>query len=489
MSTTGKLPRHLEQARLPFTVEFQYLEQGIRVRGEWFPVLKMGWVEGLTLNEFVEEHLQRPQNLKMLLDLWVKLTGRLRETGMAHADLQHGNVLLVPMGGGALGLRLIDYDGMYVPSLAEMNSHEVGHAAYQHPQRLREGIYNAEVDRFSHLVIYGGIRCLIGGQSELWQRFNNGDNLLFRQSDFSHPANSEVFHALWQHKDADARALVGRLILACCQPLADVPWLDEVVSDGQVRPLTQAEEGAVEESLAAREEPVKFEDSEGLVERVVEEVLASRKAPKGVGRSGNAPAAMGAWASRAAWLDQLPGPKTPSSEVGRPGGLAGAHLDDFADVPSLIGELRSPSGSLGGTGVSPVPRSRGEPASAPLKLKPIAAQSIEVGKLLNVATAIENADVWKGRVKHSLGPVGPPEATIDAQTGVFHWTPSEDQPPGTYDVIVSVRGPDGRSDQQRFQVTVTRRLKKAVVDLGGGVSLEMILIPAGGVYDGLARFG
>jgi hypothetical protein len=71
---------------------------------------------------------------------------------MAHADLQHGNVLLVPTG-NALALRLIDYDGMYVPALAGQRSGELGHPAYQHPQRLREGTYNAEVDRFSHLAI------------------------------------------------------------------------------------------------------------------------------------------------------------------------------------------------------------------------------------------------------------------------------------------------------------------------------------------------
>jgi hypothetical protein len=61
---------HLEQSRLPFTVDFQYLERGLRIGGGWYPVLKMRWVEGLTLAEFVEEHLQRPANLRMLLDLW-----------------------------------------------------------------------------------------------------------------------------------------------------------------------------------------------------------------------------------------------------------------------------------------------------------------------------------------------------------------------------------------------------------------------------------
>ena len=76
-----RIAAHLEQARLPFTVDFQYLEQGIRIGGEWFPVLKMRWVEGLTLNRVRRGALDRPGNLKMLLDLWVKLAARLREAG------------------------------------------------------------------------------------------------------------------------------------------------------------------------------------------------------------------------------------------------------------------------------------------------------------------------------------------------------------------------------------------------------------------------
>ena len=52
----------LEAARLPFTVPFVYLERGIQVHGQWFPAVKMEWVEGQTLNRFVEESLEKPQD-------------------------------------------------------------------------------------------------------------------------------------------------------------------------------------------------------------------------------------------------------------------------------------------------------------------------------------------------------------------------------------------------------------------------------------------
>jgi hypothetical protein len=139
----------LEQARLPFMVEFTFLDQGIRVRGAWYPALKMQWVEGLMLNQFVKEHLDQPHVLETLCQVWVRLAGRLREAGIAHGDLQHGNVLLVPgTKAGSLAPRLVDYDGMWVPALAGIPSGEVGHPAYQHPRRLREGIYSRDVDGF-----------------------------------------------------------------------------------------------------------------------------------------------------------------------------------------------------------------------------------------------------------------------------------------------------------------------------------------------------
>ena len=107
---------------------------------------------------------------------------------MAHADLQHGNVILVPgRKDGALAIKLIDYDGMWVPALAGRDSGEVGHANYQHPQRLKEGTYSADVDRFPLLVVATALRGLMVAGRALWDQFDNGDNLLFKESDLRNP--------------------------------------------------------------------------------------------------------------------------------------------------------------------------------------------------------------------------------------------------------------------------------------------------------------
>ena len=246
-----QIAAHVERAQLPFIVQFKYMDRGIRVRGEWYPALKMRWVDGgIRLNEFVERHLDRPRTLGALLKIWQKLAARLHAAKMAHADLQHGNVLLVPRDKKSLVLRLIDYDGMFVPALEGTRSNEVGHPAFQHPQRRREGIYSADVDRFSHLAIYTAIRSLTVGGEGLWKRFNNQENLLFREEDFEKPGSSDLFRTLWELPDNGAHALVGRLALACSKPLAQTPRLDEIANKDD-HPLTTAEKHEVESLLGS----------------------------------------------------------------------------------------------------------------------------------------------------------------------------------------------------------------------------------------------
>jgi WD40 repeat protein len=228
----SEIGKYLHLAKLPFMVDFKYLEQGIRVRGQWYPILKMEWVEGFVLNAFVRDNLDRKPVLQALGQIWLRMARRLRESYIAHCDLQHGNVMFVPGSTAkSLAIRLIDYDGMCVPSLAGTKSGEIGHPAYQHPERLRTGAYNQEVDRFSLLSIAAALRCLAVGGRSLWERYDNGDNLLFRQADFQSPGDSSLFRELLTIDDAQARLLVQELARACQGPLDAVPLLTDLLPE------------------------------------------------------------------------------------------------------------------------------------------------------------------------------------------------------------------------------------------------------------------
>src|SRR5262249_41366179 len=134
---------HLALFALPFVVRFGYVEEGILVNGGGYPVVEMDWVEGgLTLNAFVGQPTGNPPVLAALAERWLRLAQELRDAGVAHGDLQNGNVLIVPDGDG-FDVRLIDYDGTYVPALAVSPPDEVGHRDYQHPRRQVVGSYGA----------------------------------------------------------------------------------------------------------------------------------------------------------------------------------------------------------------------------------------------------------------------------------------------------------------------------------------------------------
>jgi Tol biopolymer transport system component len=243
---------HLQKANLRFMVDFKFLGKGIRIRGVWYPILKMGWVNGLTLETFVKAHLDRPRTLTALADSWVSVARELRQNGITHADLQHGNVLLIADDQGArVDLRLIDYDGMWLPALAQHRSGEEGHPNYQHPQRARDHIYSAEVDRFSHLVIYAALRCLAAHGRKLWDRFGDDDKMLFGKQDFETPAASAVFQELWRVGNPVVRGVVGNLILASLGPLDRVPLLEDLIGQGAAVRLTMAQEMQVKALLTS----------------------------------------------------------------------------------------------------------------------------------------------------------------------------------------------------------------------------------------------
>ena len=252
----AKLADALAAAGLPFTIGFSFHAEGVRVRGEWYPALKMEWVDGLLLNQVVREQAGNPRALDALGLMWARLCKRLRDAGVAHADLQHGNVLLVPGAKpGTFGLKLIDYDGMYVPALGNTPSGESGHPNFQHPGRAGKAVYSPDLDRFPHLVIATALKGLAVLGPALWERYDTGDNLLFTEDDFRAPAASELVKELWRTGHPELQSLVGQLVLACGKSLPQTPWLDLLAPDGVPVPLSAAHASAVANALGLTAPP------------------------------------------------------------------------------------------------------------------------------------------------------------------------------------------------------------------------------------------
>ena len=195
-------------------VTIAYLPAGVRVDQNWFPITKMPWLDGRPFNRAVEASLGSPSALADLEQRFIALLGDLRKFGLAHGDLQHGNILVDPSG----ALKLVDYDGMFVPDLRAMRASESGDPNYQHPGRTLQ--FDAELDRFAALVIVVALRVLAQAPN-LWRTYNTDDNLLFRRTDFVSPDASALFRDL--RAQPATRDLAERFARVCQSDYALVP--------------------------------------------------------------------------------------------------------------------------------------------------------------------------------------------------------------------------------------------------------------------------
>lgn len=211
---------HLAKAKAPYMTRFHYLRDGIRVKGTGFPMVKMEWVQGVLLDRYVEERLGKPRELAGLRERWRALVRDLERAKIAHGDLQHGNVLV-----RGDDLLLIDYDGMWVPSLTGRKATESGHRAYQHPTR-GEAHFGPWLDRFSALVIYLSLVAL-EEEPKLWEEYNTGDNLIFVREDFQAAGRSPIWGNLAGLGD-EVRRLAGILAAAAARDPKDAPRLEDV---------------------------------------------------------------------------------------------------------------------------------------------------------------------------------------------------------------------------------------------------------------------
>lgn len=183
------ISEYLNKIHLPYMVDFQFLEQGVKIRGKWYPILKMEWIDGDLLNTYIQKNLMNLKAIENLAEKFLTLVANLSKNSIAHGDLHPGNIIVQDG-----NLKLIDYDGMYVPGL-EGPSRELGHRNYQHPSRTNND-FGPYLDNFSIWTLYISL-VAFSISPDLWHRIGAGEDfLLFRKEDFENPEVSFVFSIL-----------------------------------------------------------------------------------------------------------------------------------------------------------------------------------------------------------------------------------------------------------------------------------------------------
>lgn len=205
----------------PWPVGFDFLEQGVLVGREWYPAVKMTWVQGTGLISWIERNLHDPAALHTVADRFLAMTVDLEKHGIAHGDLQHGNLLVAADG----TFRLVDYDGMYVPALRGEQATENGHRNYQSPSRTAAD-FGPAMDRFSAWAIELAL-VSVATDPGLWTQLHDrhGEFLILSEADYKEPATSLAWPVLLGHPDQRVRDLAALVKGFLGKPAAALPAL------------------------------------------------------------------------------------------------------------------------------------------------------------------------------------------------------------------------------------------------------------------------
>jgi hypothetical protein len=203
-------------------VNFEFQQSGISVRQQLYPIVRMDWVEGDTLGVWLDKHYDDARALKKARADFTTIARFLERKGIAHGDIQNGNVMIA---NGAV--KLIDYDGMFVPGMRPGNGSEIGHRHFQHPDR-RTADFGPKMDRFSFIALDLSLDA-VSADKTLYPKFREGgETIIFKANDFADPQNSEIFGRLTAMREV---ATAARNFAAICEaPLKAVPTLDDFLA-------------------------------------------------------------------------------------------------------------------------------------------------------------------------------------------------------------------------------------------------------------------
>ena len=197
----------------PYITSVKYMEKELFVDSQCeedeFPVLLMDWVEGETMEAYISANYHNQSAMSILCYRFGKMAAWLRTQSFAHGDIKPDNIIVRPDG----SLSLVDYDGMFVPSMKGCKSPTVGTKDFSHPLRTVDD-FDETIDDFSLASIALSLKA-ISMKSTLLDIYGASDRLLFSENDYRNPSNSKVISALQELMcDKDFCTLYSLFMLA-----------------------------------------------------------------------------------------------------------------------------------------------------------------------------------------------------------------------------------------------------------------------------------
>ena len=178
----------------PYITSVKYMEKELFVDSQCeedeFPVLLMDWVDGETMEAYIAANYRNQSAMSMLSYRFGKMAAWLHTQSFSHGDIKPDNIIVRPDG----SLTLVDYDGMFVPSMKGSQSPTIGTRDFSHPLRTVDD-FDETIDDFSLASIALSLKA-ISMKSTLLDIYGASDRLLFSENDYRNPASSKVISAL-----------------------------------------------------------------------------------------------------------------------------------------------------------------------------------------------------------------------------------------------------------------------------------------------------
>jgi hypothetical protein len=212
------ISKYLTNAKLAYFADFIYDEKGLLVNGELTDTIRMEWLEGMLLKDYIEKHLYDKTILEKLANDFLEMSKTLRLNKISHGDLQEGNLLIDKSG----KIRLVDYDSICIPEIEGQSELVTGLRGYQHPSRFNNSKASLKADFFSELIIYLSILGL-AVKPDLWQKYQVKDTcyLLFTETDLENIEFSQI------HADLKgASLLVDKLLIVLKKYTDEINYLN-----------------------------------------------------------------------------------------------------------------------------------------------------------------------------------------------------------------------------------------------------------------------
>ena len=203
----------LDMVDSPYITSVKYMEKELFVDSQCeedeFPVLLMDWVDGETMEAYIAANYRNQSAMSMLSYRFGKMAAWLRTQSFSHGDIKPDNIIVRPDG----SLTLVDYDGMFVPSMKGSQSPTIGTRDFSHPLRTVDD-FDETIDDFSLASIALSLKAILM-KSTLLDIYGASDRLLFSENDYRNPSNSKVISALQELMcDKDFCTLYSLFMLA-----------------------------------------------------------------------------------------------------------------------------------------------------------------------------------------------------------------------------------------------------------------------------------